>query len=101
MNLFLDTELNRWIRARLQSSTLMERRFAGPGAKEDRVFAGFTIVDLLVMLDTGGGIFRVGVENLLDRQYLTYFAQTEPFARTDTIFAGLGRTVTFQFERGF
>lgn len=53
------------------------------------------------MLDTGGGIFRVGVENLLDRQYLMYFAQTEPFARTDTIFAGLGRTVTFQFERSF
>ena len=101
VNLFLDTELNRWIRARLQSSTLTERTFEGPGTTEDRDFGGFTIVDLLLMLDTGGGMFRVGVENLLDRQYLTYFAQTEPFARTDTIFAGLGRTVTFQFERRF
>ena len=44
---------------------------------------------------------RFGVENLLDKQYIAYFSQTESVGGNDTFFAGPGRGLTITFERRF
>jgi iron complex outermembrane receptor protein len=101
INVFFDANMTSWMTARFQTSTLLDREFQGPAAPEGRDFEGFTIADLLFVFNSQVGIFRVGLTNLLDEQYLTYFAQTEPAARSDTIFAGQGRSFTLQYERRF
>jgi len=98
LNAFLQFFPAGWMNGRLQFSGFFDREFEaldGPGAPD---FAGYGLIDLILGFETRAGRIRVGAENLLDRQYLTYFSQTEPFQRNDTIFAGRGRTFTFVFE---
>jgi iron complex outermembrane receptor protein len=92
---------NQWLHARVQVNQLFDRGFAGPGAPRNANFNGYGLVDVLLGFTTRAGVVRFGVENILDKQYLTYFAQTEPFQRTDTIFAGRGRTFSVIFEPRF
>lgn len=98
VNLFAQFYPTSWMNGRLQFSGFLDRDFEGPAAPSNANFGGYGLVDLLLGFPTKYGLIRFGVENLLDRQYLTYFAQTEPFQRNDTIFAGRGRTFTFVFE---
>jgi iron complex outermembrane receptor protein len=98
INLFAQFYPTSWMNGRLQFSGFFDRRFEGPGAPRNANFGGYGLVDLLLGFPTKAGLIRFGVENLLDRQYLTYFSQTEPFQRNDTIFAGRGRTFTIVFE---
>ncbi len=101
LNLFASATLPAGLSARLQVSRLLDRAFRGPAAQAGRDFEGYTTADLSVAAETGLGRFRLGVENLFDRQYVTYFSQTEAFLRNDTYFAGQGRTLSLVFERRF
>ena len=101
LNMFIEANAFGWLSGRLQVSHLFDRDFNGPAARPNRDFGGFTIADLFVTANTRLGDIELGIDNLTDNQYLTYFAQTEPFARTDTIFAGRGRTFTLIYRRSF
>jgi iron complex outermembrane recepter protein len=101
LNAFLQFFPASWMYGRFQTNTLFDRSFSGPGVRPNTDFSGFTTADLALGFTTRAGLFRVGAENVLDKQYLTYFAQTEPFQRNDTIFAGMGRTFTITFEPRF
>jgi iron complex outermembrane receptor protein len=101
LNGFLQFLPASWMYGRFQTNTLFSRSFVGPAAPRNANFSGFTTADLALGFTTKAGVFRLGAENVLDKQYLTYFAQTEPFQRNDTIFAGLGRTFTITFEPKF
>lgn len=94
VQLFATSRLN----ARFQVSSLFDRNFDGPGAPSNANFSGYTTADLMLGFETELGRIRIGVENIFDKQYMTYFSQTEPVQRNDTMFAGLGRTFTFVFE---
>ncbi len=98
LNLFAQFFPFSWMNARLQVSNLFDREFDGPGTSQEANFSGYGVVDLILGFETRAGRIRVGIENLLDKQYLTYFSQTEPFQRNDTIFAGRGRTFSIIFE---
>ena len=50
--------------------------------------------------DTLGNI-TLGIENLLDEQYITYFSQTLTYVDDKTYFAGRGRTFTFKWDKAF
>ncbi len=101
LNTFLQFFPAHWLYGRFQTNTLFSRTFTGPAAPRNANFSGFTTTDLALGFTTKAGLFRFGAENLMDKQYLTYFAQTEPFQRNDTVFAGLGRTFTITFEPKF
>ena len=53
------------------------------------------------MWATPVGEFGLGVENLFDRQYIGYYAQSNPAGTAEDYFAGHGRTFTFSWRRSF
>ena len=101
LNMFIEADAFGWLSGRLQVSRLFAREFEGPGARPNRDFGGFTVADLVLTANSRLGDFELGIDNITDNQYLTYFAQTEPFARTDTVFAGRGRTLTLIYRHTF
>ena len=100
LNLFGTARISPAVSTRLQVSALGSRAFEGLAASRAR-FGGYTTADLLVGVSTGAGLLRLGVENLLDRQYVTYFSQVDPLAANDTLFAGPGRTFSISLQRRF
>lgn len=83
----------RGVNARLQVSQFFSRDFDGPAAPVGQDFGGYTLVDLFVGVDTQLGNFSLGIENLADNQFITWFGQTAG-TRDDQFFAGRGRTLT-------
>jgi iron complex outermembrane receptor protein len=101
LNLFVQGAVGRRLSGRLQSSTLFDRTFTGLAALPNRNFRGYSTLDLSLGLDTSAGVLRLGVENLLNKQYVVYFSQVETAAGNDTFFAGHGRGFTLSLERRF
>lgn len=102
LNLFLEGEPISWLTTRLQVSTLRKRTVEGlaPPAR-GRDFGGYTLADLSLGFPTDHGTLRLGIENLLDRQYVLYFSQVDTGGANDTFFAGPGRSFVLTFERKF
>lgn len=64
-------------------------------------FSGYTVVDLAGTWHTAQGNWSLGVENLLNRQYFTYYGQANYSGTNDDYYAGRGRTVTLAWKRRF
>ncbi len=63
-------------------------------------FDGYTTVDLSVQYQSAEyGAFSLGIDNLLDKYYITYYGQTNPSATR--YFAGTGRTVNLTWNYAF
>lgn len=101
LNLFVQGVAWDRVSGRLQTSMLFDRRFDGLAALPGRDFDGYTTVDLSLGFEMAPGTLRLGIENLLNRQYVLYFSQVETAARNDTFFAGQGRGFTLSLERRF
>lgn len=100
LNLFVEGPLTLGLTGRIQSSTLFDRTFDGGLPQHD--FKGYTLVDALLSYDVGGlGRFTLGVQNLLDEQYLTYFSQTATFVSNTDYVAGRGRALTLRWQGAF
>jgi len=63
-------------------------------------FDGYTLVDAMVRQKLPVGQVRFGVENLLDRDYFTYYSQAAR-ASDDYYFKGRGRVYTLGYEVDF
>ncbi|MCY4753968.1 TonB-dependent receptor [Pelomonas aquatica] len=90
---------------RLQATRLASRdinvgRVVGTSKLEEH-FGGYTLADLAATYGTAWGEFGLGVENLFDRQYIGYYAQSNPAGTNDDLFAGRGRTLTVSWRRSF
>jgi iron complex outermembrane receptor protein len=101
LNVYVQGDTGGRLGGRLTIATLFPREFRGVGIARPQDFGGYTTADLSLALRTAAGTLRFGVENLLDRQYVTYFSQTDPLASDDTLFAGPGRGFTIALERRF
>ena len=100
LNLFVEGPLTANLTGRVQSSTLFDRTFDGGLPQHD--FTGYTLVDALLSYDVDRlGRFTIGVQNLLDEQYLTYFSQTATFVTNTDYVAGRGRAFTVRWQRSF
>lgn len=97
LNLGWNADWTGQLSTRLQSSTYFDRGDPRNVAAND--FNGYTLLDLLVRLRLPRGELLAGISNLLDRQYLTYYSQTNPSpGRT---FAGRGRTLNLRYKIDF
>lgn len=102
VNAFVEGQPKPWLTTRLQVSTLRERTVEGLAPPANgRVFGGYTLADLSVGFPTQLGTIRLGVENLLDKQYVLYFSQVDTAGANDTLFGGPGRSFVLGFERRF
>lgn len=101
LNLFAEVKLDTGLTGRVQLSRLFDRDFSGPAAPADANFDGYTLADLFIAQQVGNGRISLGIENLFDDQYIPYFSQTESFQRDDTLFVGVGRTLTLSYQHLF
>lgn len=101
VNLFAEAAPWSRLSTRLQVSSLLPRTFTGLKAPVGTDFGGYTTADLSFGLDTAAGVVRLGIENLLDKQYVIYFSQVDTAKTNDAFFAGPGRSFTLSLARRF
>ncbi|WP_223669064.1 TonB-dependent receptor [Kangiella shandongensis] len=96
LNLFWQHDWTVNVNSRLQWNTFFDRDIY-QGADAINNFDGYSTVDYtLSMLTQSAGEFTLGLENLLDEEYFTYYAQT---AGNDARnFRGRGRTVRLNWS---
>ena len=69
------------------------------GENTGEQFKGYTTLDFSSSYDTAYGRWTLGIENLADKQYFTYYAQSTPAAAR--YFAGIGRTLNLSWSHAF
>lgn len=84
----------------LQASHFFDLNFNDQQYPDLRRFDGYTLLDASLGYRLPVGQLSLGVENLTDEQYITYYSQT---ARPgdDQYFAGRGRTFTIGYQLEF
>ena len=83
---------------RLQGSVSADRDFDFRGAPAGS-FDGYAVFDLQASIAFDAGTLNLGVENLFDRKYMSYFSQTTP--ADDDYNAGRGRALTASWTMRF
>ena len=68
--------------------------------EEEREFDGYLLVDAAMGYKLPVGQVNVGVSNLFDKQYITYYSQSA-LVDDERYFAGRGRTVTVGYSVDF
>ncbi len=97
LNLAADYQTGNWaLRAQVQK--YISRDMQSALVKDD--FEGYTVADAFVRYALPVGAVSLGIQNLFDKQYLTYYSDTTLPAK-DKIYAGRGRTVTLGWEARF
>ncbi|MFN3522107.1 MAG: TonB-dependent receptor [Phenylobacterium sp.] len=87
------------VSGRLQTQTYFDRSFDGQPAANS--FEGYSVADLVVNWNAPMAVFSLGVQNLTDEQYITYFSDTQAPTDNARFFAGRGRTLTFSVSKTF
>lgn len=75
-------------------------KFSGTTSLEEH-FAGYTVADLALRWSSAWGEWGAGIENLFDKQYITYYSQAHYAGTNDDYYAGRGRTLTLSWRRSF
>ncbi|MEM9604801.1 MAG: TonB-dependent receptor [Pseudomonadota bacterium] len=100
LNVFGLFEFRNNARLRVQVSHLEDRDFEVLGGTGFS-FEGFTTADVSYAMNTRYGDLSLGVDNLFDKQYITYFSQAQATQRADSYFAGRGRTLSVRLAKRF
>ena len=95
---FWEQDWGHGVATRLQASHALDREFERFGSVVAR-FEGYTTVDLQAAIALPVGRLSVGVENLLGKQYISYYSQTTPSA--DDYVAGRGRVLSLAWSHRF
>lgn len=93
------------VSVRLQATRLEDRdvnfgRVVGTANLEEH-FRGYTLVDAAASWDTAYGKIGAGIENLFDRQYIGYYAQSANYKDPTAYWAGRGRTFSLSLSKPF
>ncbi|MCX6955186.1 MAG: TonB-dependent receptor, partial [Verrucomicrobia bacterium] len=102
LSLFWDKPWTKTFNTRVQTLSLLHR--SDPDHISSGDFKSYTLVDLLAnWRTTPRQTLSVGVENALDKRYITYFSQTLTGASADNFsyFAGRGRTLSVRWRYEF
>ncbi|WP_295803068.1 TonB-dependent receptor [uncultured Microbulbifer sp.] len=84
---------------RLQANWLLDRDFENAAGDVTKEFDGYAIIDASAQLQALGGEFALGIQNLTNEDYFTYYSQT---AGNDIRnFKGLGRNVSLSYSKVF
>lgn len=83
---------------RLQASHARDRDFEAMGEPAGG-FEGYTTVDLQARIALPLGALHLGIENLLGKQYITYYSQTTP--SDEDYVAGRGRVFSASWSHRF
>lgn len=95
---FWDQRWSDGVSTRLQASRSLDRDFDLRGVRVAST-DGYTTLDLQARFRLPLGQLNLGVENLLDEQYITYYSQSTP--RNDTYVSGRGRVLSASWSHRF
>ncbi len=91
----------RWtdkVDTQVQASHFFDRDFPKP----ELDFEGYSLVDVSVGYQLPVGRLTAGIENLFNRDYVTYYSQSaDSTTRDDRYFKGRGRTFTVGYQASF
>ena len=100
-NLYWEHRWTSTLDTRLQLNHIFDRDFHNAGVLSAS-FDGYQTFDLIGHVRLGDdALLQLGVENALDKQYITYYSQVYPFAGADGYFAGRGRTLYATYRAAF
>lgn len=87
--------------ARVQAQKFYERDFEGDPTADP--FEGYTTADAILAWRAPVATFTLGVQNLFDESYISYFSDSRASVSTadTTFFAGRGRTVALGVTKAF
>ena len=91
VNLYWNRDWNDTLQSRVQASNYFDR--------DSRGFEGYTLFDLLLSYRMDQGRLTLAIENVLDKQYITYYSQT--VGNDSRYFAGPGRTLSARYSFDF
>jgi iron complex outermembrane receptor protein len=97
LNLAADYQTGKWA-LRLQVQSYLKRDMQHAIVKDD--FGGYTLADAFVRYELPVGALSLGVQNLLNKQYISYNSDTT-LPNMDKFFAGRGRTATLGWDTRF
>ncbi|WP_019529225.1 TonB-dependent receptor [Dasania marina] len=84
---------------RLQISHLKDLTFKNSDSSTYAEFEGYTTADLSANIESSVGTFTVGVQNLTNEDYFSYYSQT--VGSDERNFTGLGRSFSLSYHRVF
>lgn len=96
----VDQRVNERLSGRLQYNYLFNASKDKNAVGKSQDFSGYGLMDLSARYDLGKkGRISVGIENVLDKQYVNYFSQIR--ASNAYYFSGRGRTVSLNYALDF
>ncbi|MEA3298805.1 MAG: TonB-dependent receptor [Pseudomonadota bacterium] len=99
VNLSWDRHWSDRVATRLQVNRLADREFDNAAGVTTAEFDGYTTVDLSADIAALGGQFSLGVQNLTNEDYFTYYSQTSPNDLRN--FTGMGRSFSLGYQCAF
>ncbi len=84
---------------RLQLNHLLDREVKDSSDEVTNEFDGYTTLDLSATLALQNGSFSLGVQNLTNTDYFTYYSQSNPNDLRN--FKGVGRSFTLAYQHSF
>lgn len=99
VNLSWDRHWSDRVATRLQVNRLADREFDNAAGVTTAEFDGYTTVDLSADIAAMGGQFSLGVQNLTNEDYFTYYSQTSPNDLRN--FTGMGRSFSLGYQCAF
>lgn len=87
------------LNTRLQVSLLQDRNFKNSAGITTLEFDGYTTVDLFGEYEMAVGQLRLGLQNLTNEDYFTYFSQTQ--GSNSRNFKGIGRSFSLSWNTQF
>ncbi len=87
--------------ARVQTQFYLARAFDGPNRDARNDFEGYALTDAFVRYQTAIGGLSLAVQNLFDKQYISYASDTQRPTDNFFNFAGRGRTFTLGWDYRF
>ena len=89
------------VSARIQTQFYLARSFRGPGRDARNDFEGYNLTDAFFRYQTSLGGVSLAVQNLFDKQYISYASDTQRPTDNFFNFAGRGRTFTLGWDYRF
>jgi len=97
LNYWLAFRPTHWLDGRLQFSTLFDKDFRDAEGNVSAEFEGHTLADLFLSSQHGAVNVSLGIQNLFDKQFITFFSQAAT-SRDDRFFAGIGRRFSLRLS---
>lgn len=99
INASWDRDWNDSLTTRLQVNHLMDREQENGVGEVTNKFEGYTTVDFSATLEMEEGVVTLGVQNLTNTDYYTYYSQSNP--NDNRNFKGLGQSFTVSYQLSF